>query len=160
MRRSRLKNFSGDESGAILVEALMVIPVITLFAFGVMEFGNIFWQRLQLENGVRDAARYWSRCRPSYQYCKVTIAQNIAFYGNPAGAGAGAGSGGVRVPGWDGDDPADLTIIPLTPPLSPNDDDIVEVTGTTDYAATPLFDFLGVPPITLQYTHKERYIGW
>ena len=148
--------FLREEKGSILAEALIVIPVITIFAVGVMEFGNIFWQRLQLETGVRDAARYWSRCRPSstefLSICDITIARNIGFYGTPDG------SGGLRVPGWDDD--SELSIDPAVPSIPSSDDEIVTVTGEVAYQSSPLFGFLGIQPITLQFTYQQRYIGW
>ena len=102
---------SGTE-GALLTEALIVVPVVTIFAVGILEFGNVFWQRHQVQVGVRDAARYWSRCRGTapFNTCTQDIARNLAFYGNPAGTGA------PRVPGWINDD--DLDIAPLAPHAS------------------------------------------
>lgn len=151
MKRNLQKSifsFLWENNGSILAEALIVIPVITIFAVGVVEFGNVFWQRHQLEVGVRDTARYWSRCTPSINgipnNCSTAKARNLAFYGNPSGTGA------LRVPGWDED--SELTI-----DIASN---IVSASGTVDYNSSPLFGFLGISPITLQYTHQERYIGW
>ncbi|MFB2608471.1 TadE/TadG family type IV pilus assembly protein, partial [Rhizobium phaseoli] len=49
------------EEGAVLAEALLAIPFVTLFAAGILEFGSIFWQRMQIDAGLRDAGRYLSR---------------------------------------------------------------------------------------------------
>lgn len=50
------------EEGAVLAEALLAIPFVTLFAAAILEFGSIFWQRMQIDAGLRDAGRYLSRC--------------------------------------------------------------------------------------------------
>ena len=101
MSGSRKRRFFRNEQGAVLAEALIAFPVLTVLSFGLLEFGNLMWQRQQLQSGVRDAARYWSKCRPAtVNYaatCNETTARNIAFYGDPRGAGYGQ----LRVPGWD-----------------------------------------------------------
>ena len=151
-----------EEEGAILTEALIVIPVITIFAVGIMEFGNVFWQRQLMELGVRDAARYWSRCRPvdaddnTYMPCSIDTARNIAFYGHPDGNPDGTRL--LRVPNWS--DPTELTIEPETPPIFPTDDDVIIVTGTMEYYPSPLFSMLSIGAIPITYIHQQRYMGW
>ncbi|MGC9370868.1 MAG: TadE/TadG family type IV pilus assembly protein [Paracoccaceae bacterium] len=154
------RTFSGDERGSVLVEALLLLPVLTIFTIGVLEFGNVLWQRHQVQTGVRDAARYWSRCQPAHpsvsppfnSWCSVSIAQNIAFYGTPDG------SGPPRVPGWT--DPADLTISPVPQPSNPGPTDVVTVTGTLEYNGSPLFGVLNISILEIEYSHSERYLGW
>lgn len=146
------RTFWKDDEGTILAEALLVIPVITIFAVGILEFGNVFWQRHLMEVGVRDAARYWSRCDPSFAPCSLTIAENIALYGNPEG------SGSLRVPNWEGE--GAVTILPAVPVSSPLAGDTVVVSGTMDYAPSPLFGFLRIVTVPITYTHQERYYGW
>lgn len=150
------RTFCRDEGGSVLAEALLLLPVLTIFSIGVLEFGNVLWQRHQVQTGVRDAARYWSRCQPltpAFQsWCSVSIARNIAFYGTRDG------SGSPRVPGWT--DPADLTIEPASQPANPAPSDLVTVTGTLDYRGSPLFGALNIPIVTIEYTHSERYLGW
>ena len=41
---SALPGFWRQEEGAVLAEALLAVPFVTLFAAGILEFGNIFWQ--------------------------------------------------------------------------------------------------------------------
>lgn len=144
--------FWKDDEGTILAEALLVIPVVTIFAVGILEFGNVFWQRHLLEVGVRDAARYWTRCRPTFGPCSLEIARNIALYGNPQGTGR------LRVPNWEGDDA--VTILPSVPVTSPSYTDTVFVTGTMPYAPSPVFGFLKIGNISISYTHQQRYYGW
>lgn len=130
----------------------MVLPLITIFAVGILEYGNVFWQRQHLQAGVRDAARYWSRCRPDFSSCSIAVARNIAFFGNPEG------SGYLRVANWYRD--TDLVIEPATPPTNPGPADVVRVTGSLDYAGSPMFRFLSLHGIQVTYVHEERYVGW
>jgi Flp pilus assembly protein TadG len=131
-----------------------VVPVVTIFAVGILEFGNVFWQRHQVQVGVRDAARYWSRCRgiAPFDTCSQTIARNLAFYGNPAGTGS------PRIVGWTA--ATGLTITPAVPPSSPDRDDLVLVTGTHTYTGSPLMRLLQIEAFDFSYTHNQRYIGW
>lgn len=153
-----LRKFAFAREGSVLVETMIAVPVVTILTVGVLEFGNIFWQRQLVQTGVRDAARYWSRCRDStVQFpavCNVDIARNIAFYGNPAGTGT------LRVPNWHR--PEDLVITPAQGdfPSPPGPADLVTVTGRLLYANSPMFGLLDLEPITLSYTHSERYMGW
>ena len=151
--------FWKNEDGTILAEALIVIPFVTFFAVGIVEFGNVFWQRHMLEVGVRDAARYWARCRPisngaAYMPCSLDIARNIAFYGEPS---PDVGSS-LRVPNWFGED--GISIEPAVPPATPTSGSIVAVKGTMVYAPSPLFGILQVGSVAITYEHQERYYGW
>lgn len=150
--RQFLRKFAVSTEGVVLTEALLVIPVVTILAIGILEFGSLFWQRQQMETGVRDAARYWSRCRPDFGPCSIATARNLAFYGSPGGGGA------LRVPNWYQE--ADLTIEPATPPVNPGPTDLVVVTGTLDYQGSPLSALLGLNLITVSYVNEQRYQGW
>ena len=153
-----IQRFYKKDDGSILIEALLAIPVVTIFSVGILEYGNVLWQRQQVQTGVRDAARYWSRCRPldssggAYMPCNITTARNIAFYGNPTG------TGGLRVPGWEDD--AGLVITPAVPPTVSTLDDMATITGIAQYDASPIFHLLQIDPITIQYEFQMRYIGW
>ena len=144
--------FWNDDDGTILAEALLVIPVVTIFAVGILEFGNVFWQRHLLEVAVRDAARYWARCKPTFMPCTEAIATNIALFGNPAGDGL------LRVPNWDGTD--SLTFDPAVPVANPSASDTVLVIGEMTYYPSPLFGMLNIGDVTITYSHQERYYGW
>ncbi|AGS24938.1 Flp pilus assembly TadE-like protein (plasmid) [Rhizobium etli] len=140
------------EEGAVLAEALLAIPFVTLFAAAILEFGSVFWQRMQIDAGLRDAGRYLSRCRPlSGTYvptCNQATAKTIAFYGTQTPA-AGAQP---RVPGWN--DPADITI------SAPDADGNITISTAHLYQSSPVFGFLGIDAITISSFHEERYIGW
>jgi hypothetical protein len=154
--RALVKRFLGEERGVVLVETLLAVPVLTIFAVGILEFGNMMWQRQQLQAGVKDAARYWARCRPTdagsaYMPCSIDTARLIAFTGRPEG-------GAPRVPGWD--EASELVITPATPPTLPTDTDIVTVRGTVVYNSGPLIPFLFPQQFTLGYYYQTRYLGW
>ncbi len=145
--------FFREQEGAVLVEALVAVPFVTLFAAGILEFGNIFWERMQIDAGLRDAGRYMARCRPTTptytSSCTPATARNIAFYGTQAPAA----NARLRVPGW-GPDPAALTISAL----SANGTIVVETSHL--YRTSPLFAWLGIDAITIHSSHEQRYIGW
>lgn len=151
--RRCIERFLPEERGAVLVEALLIFPVITIFTAGILEFGNILWQRQQLQVGVRDAARYYARCRTEFNACSIEIARNVGIYGVPF-PDANTPS---RVPGWA--DSGELTVSgPI--PTATFDVSIIVVEGTNSYEPSPWFAALGINTIELSYTHQQRFIGW
>jgi Flp pilus assembly protein TadG len=54
MRRRRV----ASERGQALVETAFVAIIFSLIVFGIVEFGNLFRVQLELQNAVRDGARY------------------------------------------------------------------------------------------------------
>jgi Flp pilus assembly protein TadG len=152
-----IRRFAASDRGTVLTETIIAVPLLTILAIGMLEFGNMLWQRHQLQVGVRDAARYWARCRPTidgtaFMPCSQNIARNLAFYGNPAGTGP------LRVPGWD--NASELTITPATPPATPTATSLVTATGNFPYQGSPLISVLGLGTIRLSYTYTLRYNGW
>jgi Flp pilus assembly protein TadG len=153
--RRGIGRFLGRDEGSILVETLLIVPVITIFAVGIMEFGNLLWQRHQLQTGVRDAARYWARCGPELN-CTIERARNIAFYGTPAPQ---VGVSPVRVPGWTEDSQLTVTPDPNPAPAAATAQSVISVTGEFEYTGL-LLALIGVQPVSVSYTHTQRYIGW
>lgn len=145
--------FWSQQEGAVLAEALLAVPFVTLFAAGILEFGNIFWQRMQIDAGLRDAGRYLSRCRPTTPTytpsCSIATAKLIAFYGTQSPAEGAA----LRVTGW-GPNLADITVTPV------DADGTITVQTAHLYETSPLFAWLGVDAITINSSHEERYMGW
>ncbi|MCA1443405.1 pilus assembly protein [Ensifer sp. IC4062] len=151
-------SFLAKEEGAVLAEALLAVPFATLFVAGILEFGNIFWERMQIDAGLRDAGRYLSRCRHTATFnsdCSVETAKRIAFYGTQS-----LGTTPPRVPGW-GSSLADITV-----PVDADGNVVIDADGnftvstTHQYEASPLFGWLGIDAITISASHEERYIGW
>lgn len=150
---ARIPAFLRREDGAVIAEALIAVPFVTLFAVGILEFGNVFWERMQIESGLRDAGRYMARCRPtSPTYtatCSAATAKMIAFYGTQTPS-AGAP---LRVPDW-GPDAADITI------SGPDADGTITLATSHLYVSSPLFGWLNIPDIRFGSYHEERYSGW
>ncbi|MBP2237506.1 Flp pilus assembly protein TadG [Sinorhizobium kostiense] len=147
------RTFWWKEEGAVLAEALVAVPFVTLFAAGILEFGNVMWERMQIDAGLRDAGRYLSRCRPtSPTYtatCSEATAKTIAYYGTQTPAAGAA----LRVLGW-GPDLADITVNPA------GADGTFTISTAHQYVASPLFGWLGIDAITISVSHEERYMGW
>lgn len=156
--RRLAQRFVRDEEGVVLVEAMIALPILFLMTVGILEFGNMMWERQQLQAGVRDAARYLSRCRDaSTEYaanCSLEIARNLAFTGNATGEGY------LRVPGWDED--SELTFDPALADLpgTPDRSSTVVIEGTVTYRGSPLFDFIFDDSIEISYWTQMRYYGW
>lgn len=149
-----IKLFFTESSGAVLIELMLAAPILLIFTAGIFEIGNIFWQRQQLQVGVRDAARYLSRCNAVLcDYTAATAsARNIALYSSPVAQTA------LRVPGWD--DPATIEIEPAALPASPTATDMISVSASTPYSGSPFATLLGFSNVTLSYSYSMRYIGW
>ncbi|MDW4499972.1 pilus assembly protein [Sulfitobacter sp. D35] len=61
---ARLSIFARADSGAVLTEFAIVLP-LTLLVFGlIVESGRILWSYQSAVSGVRDASRYLSRVAP------------------------------------------------------------------------------------------------
>lgn len=175
---SPFSRFRTSERGAILVEALLIVPIITLFALAVIEFGFLFWERQQVQSGVRDAARYWSRCSASAHAasaCNVDKAKSIAT----AYFDQSANRAYLRLPNWFSTDvkfypvikgAANSSLCPpdkgneittaTAPPASPTADDRFVVITEFPLGSTPLGVLASLPGITMSYSLCMRYIGW
>jgi len=59
MRREREGQMRArrDERGASVVEFAVVLPLLVMFAFGIIEFGRVYSARIQLTAAARDGAR-------------------------------------------------------------------------------------------------------
>jgi Flp pilus assembly protein TadG len=56
----RLRKFLRDERGATLVETTIVFPLVLILTFGLVEFGNAFWQYHTAEKATAAGARWLS----------------------------------------------------------------------------------------------------
>lgn len=162
--------FRKEERGAILVEMTLITPLMIALSAGVFEFGNLIHQKLLIEAGLRDAARYAARCN-SQMYTDYGLAaincaanaENIAVYGNVAGTGT------ARVAAWSATnvtvdignlaDCKDAIAGGVTQYRSATEKVcIVRAASTFQYNGTALLAYLGLNPITLNGVHEERYI--
>ena len=152
---SEVRGFINDESGVAMTEAIVAVPFLTLMAVGILETGSIFWQRQQIETGLRDSVRYMARCRhgvsaslPSSTDCLV-VARNLAYFGNSAG------NGPLRVPSWN----AANSVITYTKTTVSGQVNIDATTNHT-FINSPLFGWLFDQSVTIQANYEQREIGW
>ncbi|WP_292393699.1 TadE/TadG family type IV pilus assembly protein, partial [Mesorhizobium sp.] len=86
-----LDRFRRDSRGAVLVEMTLITPLMLILSAGVFEFGNLIHNKLLMEAGLSDAARFAARCN-SQLYTQAglaaincaDIATNIAVFGKAA----------------------------------------------------------------------------
>lgn len=158
-KANRFRRFLSREDGAVLLETTIMLPLLLTLCAGVFEFGSLFYQRMLVETGVRDAGRYMSRC--TLAGCSEAVARNIAVFGDPGGGGT------ARVDGWTTGD-VTFTYIQTT-----NDDGAgnrlyrgggqivtVRVSSTVSLSSTGLLDYLGISPWEVTATHEQRVVGW
>ncbi|TPK77061.1 pilus assembly protein [Mesorhizobium sp. B2-4-15] len=160
--------FRHDQRGAVIVEMTLITPLMLILSAGVFEFGNLIHDKLLMEAGLTDGARYAARCN-SQLYTDsgltaincATVAANIAVFGNPTGTAP------ARVSGW-------LTSnVTVTMNNSCQDTVVggvtqyrsttaqvctVRASGTYPYSGVGMLSFIGIGPITLQGSHDERLI--
>lgn len=146
----RLVDFLAEQRGVAMTEAIIAVPFLTLFAVGVLEFGAVFWQRGQIETGLRDAARYMARCRHATATCEAT-ARNLAYYGTSTWTTTPP----LRVPGWDQANSPIMFTRTTVPPQ-----EIMTATTTHDLSHSPLIGFLPIGALSISADHNQRVIGW
>ncbi|MDG4887763.1 TadE/TadG family type IV pilus assembly protein [Mesorhizobium sp. WSM4887] len=172
-----LTKFRREERGTVIVEMTLVAPLMLLLSAGVFEFGNLIHDKLLMEAGLTDAARFGARCN-SQMYTDVgwpaidcaEIATNIAVYGKVSlTVVSGKVTDSPRVSGWQ---KSDVTVTigasgschdavvagvtqyrSVTPQVC-----IVRATGTYAYSGVGMLALLSIGPITLNGFHEERLI--
>ncbi|MDX8496392.1 pilus assembly protein [Mesorhizobium sp. VK22B] len=167
--------FRRDERGTVLVEMAIVAPLMFVLSAGVFEFGNIIHDKLLMEAGLTDAARFAARCN-SQLYTNAglaaidcaDLAKKIAVFGNVAGTAP------ARLYGWT---KSDVTISIADPATCKNAVDpatgtvlylsttsqvcIVTASGTYAYSSLDsvgLLSLINVTTVTLGASHQERLI--
>ena len=165
-----LSRFRHDQRGAVIVEMTLITPLMLFLSAGVFEFGNLIHDKLLMEAGLTDGARYAARCNSKlYTDAGLTIdcaavAKNIAVYGKPTVTMADS----PRVSGWTTSD--------VTVTLNNSCQDAVSSTGVTQYRSTTaqvcavraagtyaytgvgMLSNIGIGPLTLHGSHDERLI--
>jgi Flp pilus assembly protein TadG len=166
-----LKKLIREESGAAVVEAAIVFPVLITLAFGVFEFSNAFFDHQEITTGVRDAARYFARLpvqaandNPCADNAgEIANAQNIAVYGTSTAGGK------PRVAGWTPGSVA-INCVAVPNPTNPATGEpsyrgpqpslyIIQVQTAVAYPQFGLLTYLGLPAPTFTLTDYERWIG-
>ena len=167
----RLRHFHLDQSGTVLVEMALIVPLMVLLSAGIFEFGRFLHDKLLVEAGLSDAARFAARCN-SQLYTDnglpaincSTIASSIAVYGKVGGTTADV----PRVDGWQASDvtidsstcvnaidPSTGTVLYLS-----TTSQVCVVTASTSfhYQDLGMLSLIGVNSITIGGTHEERLI--
>ena len=161
-----LRRFRRDQRGTVLIEMAIVAPLMLLLSAGVFEFGNLIHDKLLMEAGLDDAARFAARCNSQiYTQANLTIncatvAKNIAEHGNVGGTGT------ARVPGLNVTintstcyNTVDVNGVVLY--LSTTSQVcVVTASGTYAYSDIGMLSLLGIGPITLTASHQERFIRY
>lgn len=153
----------------------LIAPLMLMLSAGVFEFGNLIHDKLLVEAGLSDAARFGARCN-SQMYTDAglsaidcaDIATNIAVYGKAAPTEVdGVVTDSPRVGGWQ---KADVTVTigtncqdavvagvtkyrSLTPQVC-----VVRADGTYAYSGVGMLALIGLGPINLHGFHEERLI--
>ena len=156
--RTRYASLKDNEDGVVLVEVLLALPFLTLLTIGILEFGNVFWQREKLATGLRDASRYLARCPVAATFDCEIVARNLAFYGTVDGAGP------LRVPNWS---PQTASIVfgtqQVGTPTGASARDVVYQVITASSSHTilhsGLFAVLGISDVEVFALHHQRVIG-
>ncbi|MHB9470452.1 TadE/TadG family type IV pilus assembly protein [Mesorhizobium sp. LNJC398B00] len=170
-----LDRFRRDRRGTALVEMALIAPVLLLLSAGVFEFGNLIHDKLLMEAGLSDAARFGARCN-SKMYTDAglaaincaDIAANIAVFGNAGG------TGNPRISGWQKSGGASNNATVTIAAIADCHDAVVA--GVTEYRSTVaqvcivratasypysdigMLSLFGLGPITLGGFHEERLI--
>ncbi len=176
----------GAVSGTAAVEfSLFLFFILMPFLFGIFEIGRALEQHHVVTKSVRDAARYVARTRDDKDPPEEFDVDNLIDAGcagtgaivgtsNPAAAGNAKDLAmyGVFNPvstdtplmaAWDAAaDVSAYQTVCITGPVAVDTGtltvDVVTVTATVPFEDILLQAF-GLPPITFDVSHQERYIG-
>ncbi|WP_245454840.1 TadE/TadG family type IV pilus assembly protein [Mesorhizobium sp. M3A.F.Ca.ET.080.04.2.1] len=73
-----VKRFRSDQHGTVLVEMTLVAPLMLLLSAGVFEFGNLIHDKLLMEAGLTDGARFAARCNSKLYADATPLARSTA----------------------------------------------------------------------------------
>ncbi|WP_281004815.1 TadE/TadG family type IV pilus assembly protein [Mesorhizobium hawassense] len=166
-----LRHFRQDQGGTVLVEMALIVPLMVVLSAGIFEFGRFLHDKLLVEAGLSDAARFAARCN-SQLYTDngltaincATLAASIAVYGKIGGTTTDT----PRVVGWQASDvtinsstcvnavdPGTGTVLYLS-----TTSQVCVVTASTNfhYQDLGMLSLVGVSSITVGGQHQERLI--
>ncbi|MER8918176.1 pilus assembly protein [Mesorhizobium sp. M0761] len=165
-----LDRFRRDHGGAVLVEMTLITPLMLILSAGVFEFGNLIHDKLLMEAGLSDGARYAARCNSQiytdYADAGFTaincadVATNIAVFGNadgtPPSRVAGWQKSNVTVTSGSCHDAVEAGVTKYRSTTAQVC--VVRAAGTFAYTGVGMLSFINVSPITLSGFHEERLI--
>lgn len=168
-----LRRFRTDQRGTVLIEMAIVGPLMLFLSAGVFEFGNLIHDKLLMEAGLSDGARFAARCN-SQLYTDAglaaidcaDLAKNITVFGNVAGTAP------ARIVGWkktdvtisiadaatckNAVDPSTGTVLYLS---TTSQVCIVTASGSYAYSSLDsvgLLSLFNITAVTLGASHQER----
>jgi Flp pilus assembly protein TadG len=147
--RNLLLRLAQCSSGAAIVEATLVMPILISLMAGGLEFGRAYWASSTADKSMRDAARYLARV-PQADVCTwgLTKATNLAVYGNLGG------TGNPLISGWS------TTNVTLQQPSDCGTSfTVIQLQATVPFTALT-WSVVGLSnSITMHVRHQERWIG-
>ncbi|WP_150111269.1 TadE/TadG family type IV pilus assembly protein [Mesorhizobium opportunistum] len=169
-----LDRFRRDHRGSVLVEMTLITPLMLILSAGVFEFGNLIHDKLLMEAGLTDGARYAARCN-SQLYTDAGLAgidctgyaANIAVFGKPIVTQADV----PRVSGWQTSGATSFATVTMANSCQDAVSAgvtlyrsttaqvcVVRAVGSYPYTGVGMLSFIGIGPITLHGVHEERLI--
>lgn len=87
MEQTRVQKLKNSEEGQAIVEFALVLPLLLTILCGIIDFGWLFYNQLNLDNASREAARQISVKCVNYEYDDVldeatTIVKNYVLSKN------------------------------------------------------------------------------
>ena len=166
--------FVYETDGRALLETVIIVPVIFLFLAGILEFGTLLFNKLELETGLSDAARYLARCQDyvtgtSTYGCTVAKAKNIALYGTeapPTGSKTrvfGLTSTGITIASTVSGSPNSTFSGKSGNTLLYSGGQtvyVIHVGADFNYPGGPFLKLIGLTSIHMTAFDEERVIGW
>ncbi|WP_448207806.1 TadE/TadG family type IV pilus assembly protein [Azospirillum sp. sgz302134] len=146
-----------DRRGSAMLEAAIVLPLLTSLTFGLIEMGRALQHQHIMSKSVRDAARYLARVPLS---CPATGDANWAAARSTAQTLALTGQvDGTKplVSYWTA---GSFTIgTPTCQTLSGRPVQVMSVTGSVDYQSLGFLALLNIQAFKIQAAHQEMHIG-
>jgi len=141
--RNRFRQFRlSARRGAVIVEFALVVPFISLIAFGVIDFSKAYGQMNALDSALREAARFLSHTKTLETIDYTTAGKNrVQMYATQYGFNA-----------------LDLSKISVTLTAGAVNTDYVTVTATNHPIPLQILNkFLGVPNLSLTRSVSFRW---
>ena len=157
--KNRLSHIIFDKSGAVIVEAALVLPLLIIAALGAIDASYMMLQNHKLESQLSMAASYLSRSDNPVNF--ETSAKNIALTG-----GTIANASPI-LKGWS---LADIKISYLSTNNEPDEDGVtlyrgdatvktVVIASQLDYKGIGILSSLSPQKLALKAVVEERVVG-
>lgn len=144
--------FLTDTSGAAVVEAALLFPLLGLMCFGIVDGSMLLLQNHKVEQGLVAGAGYLARAQTPDTV--KAQARNFAVTGRPDGTGS------ARVAGWS---PSDVRVTIRTVANDGNyrgtsDVKIATVSTSLPYRGLGLIKLASGGRVSIKANHEERLV--